>query len=46
MDNPSTRMLLTQLKDFRLTGLNRLAYCWTKSENGILADEVSALKEA
>ena len=30
-----------QLKDFQLTGLNWLAYCWSKSENGILADEVS-----
>lgn len=29
------------LKPFQLTGLNWLAYSWTKGENGILADEVS-----
>lgn len=29
-----------QLKDFQLTGLNWLAYCWSRAENGILADEV------
>ncbi|KAF8303411.1 hypothetical protein DL93DRAFT_2173004 [Clavulina sp. PMI_390] len=29
-----------QLKDFQLTGLNWLAYCWGKLENGILADEM------
>lgn len=29
-----------QLKDFQLTGLNWLAYCWSRCENGILADEV------
>jgi hypothetical protein len=29
------------LKDFQLTGLNWLAYCWSRAENGILADEVS-----
>ncbi|KAF8740791.1 hypothetical protein AX14_007167 [Amanita brunnescens Koide BX004] len=29
-----------QLKDFQLTGLNWLAYLWTKGENGILADEM------
>lgn len=28
------------LKDFQLTGLNWLAYLWTKGENGILADEM------
>lgn len=30
-----------QLKAFQLTGLNWLAYLWSKGENGILADEVS-----
>lgn len=29
-----------QLKDFQLTGLNWLAYIWSKGENGILADEM------
>jgi chromodomain-helicase-DNA-binding protein 1 len=29
------------LKEFQLTGLNWLAYLWSKEENGILADEVS-----
>ncbi len=29
-----------QLKDFQLTGLNWLAYCWSRKENGILADEM------
>lgn len=29
------------LKPFQLTGLNWLAYVWSKGENGILADEVS-----
>ena len=29
-----------QLKDFQLTGLNWLAYLWSKGENGILADEM------
>lgn len=29
-----------ELKDFQLTGLNWLAYLWTKGENGILADEM------
>lgn len=28
------------LKDFQLTGLNWLAYVWSKGENGILADEM------
>ena len=28
------------LKDFQLTGLNWLAYLWSKGENGILADEM------
>ncbi|WWC72124.1 uncharacterized protein I206_106084 [Kwoniella pini CBS 10737] len=28
------------LKPFQLTGLNWLAYLWTKGENGILADEM------
>ncbi|KAJ2916766.1 hypothetical protein MD484_g3612, partial [Candolleomyces efflorescens] len=28
------------LKDFQLTGLNWLAYIWSKGENGILADEM------
>jgi chromodomain-helicase-DNA-binding protein 1 len=29
-----------QLKEFQITGLNWLAYLWTKHENGILADEM------
>ena len=29
-----------QLEDFQLTGLNWLAYLWSKGENGILADEM------
>jgi chromodomain-helicase-DNA-binding protein 1 len=29
------------LKDFQMTGLNWLAYLWSRNENGILADEVS-----
>lgn len=29
-----------QLKEFQMTGLNWLAYLWSKNENGILADEV------
>ncbi|KAH6913789.1 SNF2 family N-terminal domain-containing protein [Coprinopsis sp. MPI-PUGE-AT-0042] len=28
------------LKDFQLTGLNWLAYIWSKGDNGILADEM------
>ncbi|WFD36563.1 DNA helicase [Malassezia cuniculi] len=28
------------LKDFQMTGLNWLAYLWSKGENGILADEM------
>lgn len=28
------------LKEFQLTGLNWLAYLWSKNQNGILADEV------
>ncbi|WFD32163.1 DNA helicase [Malassezia sp. CBS 17886] len=28
------------LKDFQMTGLNWLAYLWSKAENGILADEM------
>jgi chromodomain-helicase-DNA-binding protein 1 len=28
------------LKDFQITGLNWLAYLWSRNENGILADEV------
>ena len=28
------------LKDFQMTGLNWLAYLWSKDENGILADEM------
>lgn len=28
------------LKDFQMTGLNWLAYLWSKNENGILADEM------
>lgn len=31
------------LKDFQLTGLNWLAYLWSRGENGILADEVGLL---
>ena len=33
------------LKPFQLTGLNWLAYVWSKGENGILADEVSRLSK-
>lgn len=29
-----------ELKDFQLTGLNWLAYSWSKGVNGILADEM------
>jgi chromodomain-helicase-DNA-binding protein 1 len=29
-----------ELKDFQVTGLNWLAYLWSKGENGILADEM------
>lgn len=29
-----------ELKDFQVTGLNWLAYVWSKGENGILADEM------
>lgn len=35
-----------QLKDFQLTGLNWLAYCWSRAENGILADEVRPVSSA
>lgn len=31
------------LKDFQITGLNWLAYLWSREENGILADEVRFL---
>ena len=31
-----------ELKPFQLTGLNWLAYLWSKGENGILADEASS----
>jgi chromodomain-helicase-DNA-binding protein 1 len=30
------------LKDFQVTGLNWLAYLWSRGENGILADEVGS----
>lgn len=33
-----------QLKDFQLTGLNWLLYCWSRGKNGILADEVCTFK--
>ncbi|MCO5607470.1 hypothetical protein L7F22_061666 [Adiantum nelumboides] len=29
-----------QLKEFQMTGLNWLAYLWSRNENGILADEM------
>ncbi|TFY82317.1 hypothetical protein EWM64_g1686 [Hericium alpestre] len=29
-----------ELKDFQLTGLNWLAYLWSRGENGVLADEM------
>jgi len=29
-----------ELKDFQLTGLNWLAFLWSKGNNGILADEM------
>lgn len=32
-----------ELRDFQLTGLNWLAFNWSKGLNGILADEVSPL---
>lgn len=35
-DNP----LNLQLRDFQLTGLNWMAFLWSKNENGILADEM------
>ena len=41
--NEDTEYLLGNggaLKPFQLTGLNWLAYVWSKGENGILADEV------
>lgn len=34
------------LKDFQVTGLNWLAYLWSRGENGILADEVSAVSSS
>ncbi|KAG8905811.1 hypothetical protein FRB99_008176 [Tulasnella sp. 403] len=33
-------MYKLELKDFQLTGLNWLAYIWSRGENGILADEM------
>lgn len=29
-----------ELKEFQVTGLNWLAYLWSRNVNGILADEV------
>lgn len=29
-----------ELRDFQLTGLNWMAFLWSRNENGILADEV------
>ncbi|GAO49406.1 hypothetical protein SAICODRAFT_22484 [Saitoella complicata NRRL Y-17804] len=29
-----------ELKDFQMTGINWMAYLWSKNENGILADEM------
>ncbi|KAL4252768.1 SNF2 family N-terminal domain-containing protein [Abortiporus biennis] len=39
-DPPYLQSTGGELKDFQLTGLNWLAYLWTKGENGILADEM------
>lgn len=39
-DPPYLTVTGGQLKDFQLTGLNWLAYLWSKGENGILADEM------
>lgn len=33
-------VLNLQLRDFQLTGLNWMAFLWSKDENGILADEM------
>lgn len=41
-ENPPYLACGGALKPFQLTGLNWLAYVWSKGENGILADEVSA----
>lgn len=40
-ENPPYLACGGALKPFQLTGLNWLAYVWSKGENGILADEVS-----
>lgn len=40
-DPPYIKATGGELKDFQLTGLNWLAYLWSRGENGILADEVS-----
>ena len=40
-EDPAYLKLGGELKPFQLTGLNWLAYSWSKGENGILADEVS-----
>lgn len=39
-DPPYIQATGGELKDFQLTGLNWLAYLWSKGENGILADEM------
>lgn len=39
-DPPYLTVTGGELKDFQLTGLNWLAYLWSKGENGILADEM------
>lgn len=39
-ENPPYLACGGALKPFQLTGLNWLAYVWSKGENGILADEV------
>ncbi|KTW27006.1 hypothetical protein T552_02498 [Pneumocystis carinii B80] len=35
-----------ELRDFQLTGVNWMAYLWSKNENGILADEMGLGKTA
>lgn len=39
-DEPEYVKVGGTLKDFQITGLNWLAYLWSREENGILADEM------
>lgn len=41
-EEPSYISVGGTLKDFQMTGLNWLAYLWSRGENGILADEVGS----